>query len=436
MSAFVRVGLRLSTRAKMQKPLKFCMVTTFYPPYHFGGDATYIYRLTNELARQGHFVDVIHCKDSYSLLTNDGAKAGYENHPNVKVYGLKSRAGALSPFLTQQTGMPVLKRNFIKSKLEENGYDVIHYHNMSLVGITALSYGNAIKLYTTHEHWLVCPMHVLWKYNREVCKDKSCFICTLVHKRPPQFWRYTNFLQRTLRNIDTFLSPSRFTMGKHLENGLDIPIIHIPYFLPQTEETEDISGSLTSSINDRPYFLFVGRLEKIKGLQNLIPVFKRYGKYDLLIAGDGTYESVLRELTGDAPNIKFLGRLSLEELQGYYQNAVAVIVPSICYEVFGIIIIEAFSMKTPVIVNNLGAMPEVIEDSGGGFVYSTEDQLINALEKLGSNPDLRDSLGEKGYDAFLKYWSEDAHIKSYMNLIDRLMQKKRKKGVKNAHKIS
>jgi glycosyltransferase involved in cell wall biosynthesis len=409
----------------MAKSLKFCMVTTFYPPYHFGGDATYIYRLSNELARRGHYVDVIHCKDSYFLLTNDGPKAGYENHPNVNVYGLKSRLGSLSPLLTQQTGMPVLKRRFIKSKLEENGYDVIHYHNMSLIGITALRYGNTIKLYTTHEHWLICPMHVLWKYNREVCKEKSCFLCTLVHKRPPQLWRYTNVLRKTLRNIDAFISPSRFTKKKHLENGLDIPIIHIPYFLPQTERNEDTYGTPISLTNNLPYFLFVGRLEKIKGLQNLIPVFKKYPKYDLLVAGDGTYESVLKELAGRAPNINFLSRLTLEELQEFYRNAVAVIVPSICYEVFGIIIIEAFSMKTPVIVYNLGAMPEVIEDSSGGCVYSTEDQLRSAMDALAKNQALRTTLGVNGYQAYLKYWSENAHIEKYLGLIEQLQRNRK-----------
>jgi len=213
-------------------------------------------------------------------------------------------------------------------------------------------------------------------------------------------------------------------MRKHLENGLDIPIMHIPYFLPQPEKKKNAHRVPTLSSNDRAYFLFVGRLEKIKGLQNLIPVFKKYGKYDLLIAGDGTYESALKDLTGDAPNIKFLGRLTLEELQEFYRNAIAVIVPSICYEVFGIIIIEAFSMKTPVIVNDLGAMPEVIEDSGGGFVYNTEQELINAMEQLANDSNLRNKLGQKGYQAFLEYWSEEAHIEQYLGLIKQLQDKR------------
>ena len=158
--------------------------------------------------------------------------------------------------------------------LEGNGYDVIHFHNMSLIGITALQYGQAIKLYTTHEHWLVCPMHVLWKFNRELCDQKSCIKCSLAFKRPPQFWRYSSLLPNMLEHIDYFISPSRFTKQKHHELGLDIPILHIPYFLPKQEIP---NGSPPSNENqlatDLPYFLFVGRLEKIKGVQNLIPDF-------------------------------------------------------------------------------------------------------------------------------------------------------------------
>ena len=143
-----------------------------------------------------------------------------------------------------------------------------------------------------------------------------------------------------------------------------------------------------------------------------------------MIAGDGTYENELKGLAEGAPNIKFLDRLGFDKLRNLYHKALAVIVPSICYEVFGIIIIEAFSMKTPVIVNDLGAMPEVIQDSGGGFVYGNEHELIEAMDKLAEEPDLRRTLGEKGYQAYLKYWSEDAHIEQYMNFIKEVQKKK------------
>ncbi len=398
--------------------LDFCMVTTFYPPYSFGGDGMYVYRLSNELARRGHRVDVFHCGDAYAVLQKSAVKGDYPNHPGVRVTRLKSRAGFLSPLITQQTGIPIFK-NKLKTSLENGGYDVIHYHNMSLMGITALSYGSStktVKLYTTHEHWLVCPMHVLWKFDREVCTKKSCFSCQLAGKRPPQWWRYTGLLEKMLPHVDCFISPSRFTLKKHLAMDLKIPITHIPYFLPvPTEPNEDLQNKTTDR---RPFFLFVGRLEKIKGLQNVIPIFQEKKNYDLLIAGDGEYMENLRALAGESPNIRFLGRVGQHRLRALYRQAIAVVVPSICLETFGIIIIEAFSMKTPVIVNNLGPLPEVVEDSRGGFIYNTPDELAEALERFAETPELRRELGNNGYSAFLKYWSEDAHLSQYFNLIE------------------
>jgi len=409
----------------MGRPLRFCMITTFYPPYNFGGDGIFVYRLANELAKLGHKVDVIHCKDSYLWLQPSGPKGDFLNHSNVTVHGLKSKLGLLSPLLTQQTGYPFLKRKKIEALLKSKEFDVIHYHNISLVGgPKLLRPRKEITLYTMHEHWLVCPMHVLWKFNREVCTKKNCFLCTLVWKRPPQLWRYTNMLERAVRNVDYFISPSRFTLKKHHEMGLQVPIIHMPYFISRSEEKSSEAEIAGNEEVMKPYFLFVGRLEKIKGLQNLIPIFKEYSKAELLIAGDGEYGEVLRKLADGIENVKFLGRVNHKELRRLYKKALAVIVPSICYEVFGIIIIEAFSMKTPVIVNNVGAPPDVIEESGGGFIYNNKEELIRAMETLRTSPQIRKELGEKGYMAYKKYWTEENGLRIYFDLISRIAQKK------------
>lgn len=407
--------------------MKFLMITTFYPPYNFGGDGVYIYRLTNELAKRGHFVDVVHCVDAYELLEKNGPKGNYPVHPNITVHRFKSGVGMLSPLLTQQTGYPFYKIEQIKALIEEKKYDIIHYHNMSLIGLKTLSYGEAIKLYTMHDHWLVCPMHVLWKYNKEACTTRNCIRCQLMGKRPLQLWRYTNLMQKALARVDAFISPSIFTKNKHHEMGFQFPITHLPYFLSNSENKEEIIQDKGFK-HERPYFLFVGRLEKIKGLQNIIPVFRKYTKCDLLIAGDGEYTQTLEALAQDIPSIHFLGRLSYEKLQALYRNALAVIVPSICYEVFGIIIIESFAKKTPVIVNNLGALPEVVKKSQGGFIYDNEEELIECMEKFRQNPVLRKNLGEKGYQAYRNYWSEDYHIATYYRLIKDIT---RRKGLEN-----
>jgi len=396
------------------------MVSTFYPPYNFGGDGMHIYRLSNELARRGHSVDVFYCEDSYEMLNGGPPECEFANHARVSLRPLRSKVGMLSPISTQQTGIPFFKSR-LKRALEEGDYDVIHYHNMSLIGIRALSYGDAIKLYTAHEHWLVCPMHVLWKYNREVCTKKSCTGCQLAGKRPPQFWRHTGMMDRNLKHVDCFLSPSRFSLQKHLELGLNAPIKHLPYFLPKPKEQEQSSNSRSGT---RPYFLFVGRLEFIKGVQNIIEPFRQKPEYDLLIAGDGNFRESLQAMAADCPNIKFLGRQDQRSLAELYRSASAVIVPSICYETFGIIIIEAFSHKTPVIVNDLGALPEVVEDSDGGFVYKTSTQLVEAMHTVAKDPECRARLGENGYRAFLANWCEEPHMEAYLGLIKQIAEEK------------
>ena len=152
----------------MDRPLRFCMVTTFYPPYNFGGDGIFVHRLSNELARRGHQVDVIHCRDAYRLMAGQDTNRGYDDHPNVTVHGLKSPFGFLSPLATQQTGFPLFKSAGILRVLDKD-FDVIHYHNISLLGPKILEYGHGIKLYTMHEYWLVCPTHVLFRFNRAAC---------------------------------------------------------------------------------------------------------------------------------------------------------------------------------------------------------------------------------------------------------------------------
>lgn len=395
------------------------MVTTFYPPYHFGGDATYIYRLTHELAARGHQVDVVHDRDAYYLAHLGEPTIKYEQHPNVSVHALQSPFGFLSPLATHQTGQPWLKGK-LKRLLTTNPYDVIHFHNISLIGPGALAYGRGIKLQTLHEHFLLCPLHVLWKFDREVCTQRACVRCTIHGHRPPQWWRYTPFLKRQLAHVDQFISPSRFTRDKHRELALDLPITVLPYFLPFDRE----AVAQSASPHPRPYFLFVGRLVKIKGLQTLLPIFRHYPHADLIVAGEGEYEATLKELARDMPNVKFVGAQPQAQLRTLYQHAIATIMPSICYEVFGIVLIESFAMKTPIIVRDLGGMPEAVQDSGGGFVYRTDEELLQAMTRLQQDSALRNALGENGYNAYIRLWTEEPHLKKYFEIIECVAERK------------
>jgi glycosyltransferase involved in cell wall biosynthesis len=412
----------------MTERLRFCMITTFYPPQSFGGDGEYVWQLSNELARRGHHVTVIHCVDSFEALSGRKAGVPYENHPNVEVHGLKSGYGFLSPLATQQTGYPLFNSGRIRGILSD-GFDIIHFHNISLVGgPKVLEYGSGIKLYTTHEYWLLCPTHVLMKYNRAPCTERRCLACQLAHGRPPQLWRYTDLMKNSLVHLDAIISPSRFTKKLHEDSGLTTPIIHIPHFAPRPADASGQDRSGAGASGGKPYFLYVGRIEKLKGVQTLIPAFRGYGKADLLIAGKGEYEARVRKLAKGADNIRFLGHLSRERLGELYRDAAALIVPSIAYEISTLVVFEAFREKTPVIVNDIGGLPEIVEESGGGFVYGSERELIDSMDRILDEPGLRDDLGLKGHEKYLEKWNADAHLKSYLELIAELRREKKYSG--------
>jgi len=207
----------------------------------------------------------------------------------------------------------------------------------------------------------------------------------------------------------------------HAERGFPEPVAHLPYFIDRVDQDWKLPRPRPQ---ERAYFLFVGRLEGIKGLQTLIDLWNRVPDVDLLVAGTGTYESELRTLAASNERIRFLGPISQRELGALYFHALACIVPSITYETFGMIIIESFARKTPVIVRDLGALPEVVSDSNGGFVYRSDEELFTAMHRIATSPTLRSKLGENGYRAFLKRWSREAHLELYFDFLQRIATKK------------
>ena len=317
------------------RPLRFCHLTTFYPPHNFGGDGVGIQRLCRTLARRGHEVTVVHDSDAFFSL-HSGPEPELAPEPedsaSMRFVRLRSKLGKASSLLTQQLGRPVVHAGEIRRLLEED-FDVINFHNISLVGGPGLlRCGNALKLYMAHEHWLVCPSHVLWRHGRELCTERECLRCVLSYRRPPQLWRYTNALAREGRHVDAFIAMSEFSRAKHREFGFPFDMEVLPYFLPDLPPAAQApeAGPNDASPHERPYFLFVGRLEKIKGLDDVIPLFRDYTDADLLVAGDGEYADTLRALGRDLPRVKFLGRVPLDDLARYYRHAVALIVPSVC----------------------------------------------------------------------------------------------------------
>ena len=405
--------------AKNKRPLRIAVVTTFYPPCNFGGDGNYIRNFVHSLARRGCEVEVIYDADAWSVGRNalrpPSLPEPIAQPAGVTVHQLQSRWPLASTLLTHQTGRPVVQRSVIEAILAR-GFDVIHFHNISLIGGPGvLALGEGIKLYTVHDHWLVCQNHILWRHDRELCNKRECFRCSLAFKRPPQPWRQTSLLEDELAHVDEVIALSQSVADRHREFGLKRQMLPMASFMPDAEAGP--SHAPPDPSHHRPYFLFVGRLQRFKGLQDVIPCFDDDSPADLLVAGAGEYEADLRAMANGRRTVTFLGQVEPERLAGLYRDAIALIAPSLCYEVFPMVALEAFRESTPIIARNLGPYPQIVEESQAGLLFDDEAGLREAIAALSRDPELRDRLGASGQAALAERWTETTAIDEWLSLV-------------------
>jgi glycosyltransferase involved in cell wall biosynthesis len=396
-----------------ERSLRFCLLSTFYPPWSFGGDAVQVQRLARALASRGHRVTVVHSPGAHRLLARKRVDVA-RDETGVELVSMSGGPAALvGRYLT---GRPIGARTDLLRRLDDE-FDVIHFHNPSLLGAPRLlELGTGIKLYTVHEQWLLCPTHVLWRGDH-VCENPPCWTCEIRHGRPPQPWRHSGMLSRSLRQLDALIAPSRSAAELHRRFADVVDIEVLPHFVPAAPVDPP---AVDAPIPDRPYFLYAGRLEPIKGVSTLIEAFRRRPTADLVVAGAGSSERRLRRCAEGLPNVHFTGHLGEDELDSLYRGALAVVVPTLGHEVLPLVALEAFARGTPVVANDFGALAELVAETGAGIAYDSPEELDATLERLSSDEALRADLGERGRAAAAGPFSEETHVSRYLSLVGRL----------------
>jgi len=397
--------------------MRFCMVTTFYPPRHFGGDAVYVQALSRALARAGHHVEVVCSEDAYAAaggsarLPGAGEPATGDDDGGVVVHRIRSPLGRWSSLWGHQTGTPGPIRGALATVLDR-GFDVVHYHNVSLIGgpaVLGMSRARA-KLLTLHDHWLVCPTHVLWKNGERACDRPTCFTCSLRSRRPPQLWRYGDALPRALAHVDVLLAPSRWSARRHRDSGIDRPIEVLPLF----SRFEGAEGAPPQ----RPRFLYVGRITASKGVRALVDLFAGLPGLELTVVGDGDAREALAAEFARASNVRFAGAVDEVALPSLYAGATATLVPSLAPESFGLAAVESFAFGTPVVALDAGGCGEIVADAGGGIVCRDMAGLGGAIRRLATDPSLRKELGRRARMAWRSRYTESRHVADYLALVE------------------
>lgn len=387
--------------------LKFVMTTTFYPPYHIGGDAIHVYYLSNELAKLGHEIHIIHNIDSYSWQRKDNPaknySKNYSNHDNVIVHSIKSPIGKVSPLISYIFGPPFPVTRRINEIVHNVNADVLHHHNIAGFGPFILKAKAPNVLYTAHDYWLVCPMNTLLRYDKTRCIPKSnCFSCSIRSNRPPQIWRRNDILKKYMKKVDSIITPSNFVRNKLQESGIQGNFITIPNFVPDPLETG-------IPLYNFPYFLFVGVIEEHKGILDLVNMFlnaKDEIQAKLLIVGVGSLERSIKNIivkNGCSDKILMVGKIDNKKtLANIYANSLATIIPSICHENCPLAALESLSYGTPIIVTDNGGLPELVSISDTVIVVKNVDDLIRAIVEFGTKKKKFVEENNSGFNRFYK----------------------------------
>ena len=374
--------------------LKFLFTSSFYPPYHLGGDADHVRYLAEELASRGHEVHVLHSLDAYRVKRR-GSPVRSESH-GVITHPIETRfsRSAYEAYVFGNSRR-VIKQ--FRTLVQGVAPDVVHHHNISLLGYKILErQGRYPNLYSAHDYWVICPRSNLLKNGKEICDRPSCTICGLHFRRPPQLWRRNPRFEKAIEGLDVFVASSNYAK-ETIAHRLAVKPIVIPNFVPDPPCSIPSSGFSN-------FFLFVGTLEKHKGALQLIEAFKESTnrtESKLIIVGSGSLEGTIRnqiQKHGLQDRILIFNWMELDLIYRLLNDSIALIVPSIWPENCPLISLQALSVGTPVIASKIGGNPEIVERLDARLLYGSKAELIGILDSFGQySPDFVRRVYEDHY---------------------------------------
>ena len=164
------------------------------------------------------------------------------------------------------------------------------------------------------------------------------------------------------------------------------------------------------------YISYVGRISPEKGVNNLLNAASRHPRINFQAAGG--YDKA-PELVDKAPqNFHFLGHLPYDTVGTFIAKSRAIVLCSIWYEGFPMILVEAMLRGRPVIASRLGGISEVVDDGVTGLLFeagNTED-LAEKIQYLWDNPELCRKMGEAGREKALREYTPDVYYERLMDM--------------------
>jgi glycosyltransferase involved in cell wall biosynthesis len=278
---------------------------------------------------------------------------------------------------------------------------VMHVHNTFAAAspsVYAAAYSHGIPIVQTlHNYRLVCPKATAFR-DGHACTDcigraipwpAVAHSCVRGSASQSAVVAATLTIHRALgtftRRIATFVALTAFQRQLMVDGDLPAERIRvIPNFL---EPDPGARGGPRAGV------LYVGRLSEEKGIAGLLDAAAQEPG-QVRVAGRGPLAAVVEQAAAGG-SVKYLGPLDVSSVLDEMGRAIALVVPSICFEGFPVVVVEAYATGTPVIASRIGSLTEIVEDGVTGLLVAPGDGsgLANRLRWAIDHPDEMRRMG-------------------------------------------
>ena len=311
----------------------------------------------------------------------------------------------------------------IQTIIKENKIDIVHCHNtFPLISPSIYKYAKQMgcKVFQTIHNFRFLCASADFVRNECICQDciNKVMKCALKNKCYHNSFFQTlswyklqkNFRRKKLyKYVNKFICLTEFNK-EILSNIIPNEKIVVKPNFSFFERIEDSS-------KDKTHFLYIGRIEKIKGIQTLIDVFNKENMSKLVICGTGNDLNYFKNNMNNA-NIVFKGFCNKEELSKELDKSIALIVPSNWYEGFPMTIAEAMSVGVPIIARNIGNLPYIVKNNETGLLFNTNEELTGLVSYLNTSQEKRKELSNNCIKYVNEYLSPNEIYKILMDIYE------------------
>ncbi len=358
--------------------MRILMVNKFLYPN--GGAETYFFKVGRYMEQAGHQVEYFGMYHEKNIVTNSAGEytaamdfhsTGIERllYPFRIIYSFEAKRKIMRVLETFKPD--IVHLNNINFQLTPSIIEEIHKQHIPIVQ-------------TVHDYQMICPNHLMFDNDKKPCElclhgskwnctRKNCIGSSKIKSMIGSLEAILYQHRKTYQLVDRFICPSNFIENKLAETNLyEGKTLTIRNFV-ELKDTEAYDEK-------EDYVLYFGRLSEEKGLEMFLNCCRRLSQIRFKIAGTGPMVEACKGIR----NVEFVGFKTGEELDTLIRRAKFTVYPSIWYENSPLAVLESKSLGTPIIVSNMGGIPELVEHDETGIIIDdiNEDKLTGEIQAL------------------------------------------------------